>query len=144
MWRQHVLQFCPAARFGAPLADEDLVAAESALGIRLEDQLRSCLNETDGISGDYELPLLWSIDRIVDDNRHFRNEPAFRELYMPFDCLLFFADAGNGDQFAYPITAGAIRRPDVFVWNHETDSRLWVAPSLKTYLEWWLSGRIEV
>jgi hypothetical protein len=34
----------------------------------------------------------------------------FKELYMPFDCLLFFADAGNGDQFGYPICDGVIRR----------------------------------
>ena len=41
----------------------------------------------------------------------FRANADFAELYMPFDALLFFADAGNGDQFAYAIQAGAIRRP---------------------------------
>ncbi|GAA1433685.1 hypothetical protein GCM10009601_56740 [Streptomyces thermospinosisporus] len=31
-------------------------------------------------------------------------------------------------------------RPDVFVWDHETDSRLWTAPDLKTYLHHALTG----
>lgn len=53
----------------------------------------------------------------------FRQSVDFRELYMPFDCLLFIADAGNGDQFAYSIVGGAIRRDDIFAWDHENDSR---------------------
>ena len=63
---------------------------------------------------------------------------------MPFDPLLFFGDAGNGDQFAYAIHEAQVRRNDIFAWDHETDSRTWVAPSLERYLEWWLSGRINV
>ncbi|MDQ4123150.1 MAG: SMI1/KNR4 family protein [Acidobacteriota bacterium] len=63
---------------------------------------------------------------------------------MPFDSLLFFADAGNGDQFAFRILKGEIRRNDVFVWNHEDDSRTWVASNLKQYLQWWLSGKLQI
>ena len=58
---------------------------------------------------------------------------------MPFDPLLFFADAGNGDQFAFPITTAGARN-DVFVWTHEDDSRRWYAASLDKYVAWWLSG----
>jgi len=61
---------------------------------------------------------------------------------MPFDCLLFFADAGNGDQFAFAILNGESRRDDIFVWNHEDDSRCWVALRLDTFYEGWLTGRI--
>ncbi|MFE4588193.1 SMI1/KNR4 family protein [Streptomyces laurentii] len=60
---------------------------------------------------------------------------------MPFDSLLFFADAGNGDLFAL---LPRIDRPDVFVWNDEDDSRTWAAPSLATYLEWRSTGQIEL
>jgi hypothetical protein len=63
---------------------------------------------------------------------------------MPFDHLLFFADAGDGDQFAFGILNGEIRNPDIFVWNHENDSRTWVAPSLDVYLEWWINGKLKV
>ena len=87
---------------------------------------------------------MWPLDRIINDNIEFRTTKAFSELYMPFDNLLFFGDAGNGDQFAYPITAGRIRRPDVFAWNHEDDSRMWVAPSLGKYIEWVGNGKISL
>ncbi|MFC8033052.1 hypothetical protein ACFUVU_09590 [Streptomyces griseoincarnatus] len=41
---------------------------------------------------------------------------------MPFDSLLFFGDNGGGDQFALVV---AQERDDVFVWDHETGSRMW-------------------
>jgi hypothetical protein len=54
------------------------------------------------------------------------------------------ADAGNGDQFAFPILDGVARRSDVYVWNHEDDSRSWVAASLQAYLEGLLDGTIPI
>jgi hypothetical protein len=83
------------------------------------------------------------LDKIVHTNLQFRQSPNYNQLYMPFDSLLFFADAGNGDQFAFPIQAEQIRRDDVFVWNHEDDSRFWVAPDLEKYIEWQLTGKIS-
>jgi hypothetical protein len=92
----------------------------------------------------YGLGLIWPVERIVEDNLSFRSNAEFKELYMPFDHLLFFADAGNGDQFAYSINAGVIRKSDIYAWKHEDDSRVWVAPSLKKYLEWWLNDIIKL
>jgi hypothetical protein len=112
--------------------------------VELPADLAEVLLESNGIDGEYGLGLIWPAERIVADNRRFREYRDFRELYMPFDPLLFFADAGNGDQFAFVILDGAVRRPDVFAWDHENDSRTWVAPSLKTYLEWWLTGRLKL
>ncbi len=60
---------------------------------------------------------------------------------MPFDPLLFFGDAGNGDLVALvPYNS----RPDVFVWDHENDSHTWVTPSLAKYLEWSRTGQIRL
>ncbi len=50
---------------------------------------------------------------------------------MPFDPFLFFGDNGGGDQFAFVRTP---ERDDVFVWDHETDSRNWISPSLQSFL----------
>ena len=36
------------------------------------------------------------------------------------------------------------RPVNVFVWDHETYSRTMIAPSLATYLEWWLDGTIKI
>jgi hypothetical protein len=59
--------------------------------------------------------------------------------------LLFFADAGvDGILFAFGLIQGAIRRDDVYLWNPYDDGRPWKAPSLRTYIEWWLSGKLLV
>ncbi len=103
--------------------------------------LAAFLAESDGLTGEYGLGLVWPLARIVEDNLMFRTFEDFASLYMPFDPLLFFADAGNGDQFAFRWRADLI---DVFVWDHENDSRTWVASNLKQYLEWWLNGKIKL
>ena len=96
------------------------------------------------MQGEYGLGLLWSAERIEADNLNFRTFPAFKELYMPFDALLFFGDAGNGDQFAYIVLRREVRRSDIFVWDHETDSRTWVAPSLGVFYDWWFTGKLKI
>ena len=105
------------------------------LNVALPDDLRSLLAQSDGVEGIYGLDLVWPSARILDDNTKFRTLPTFRDLYMPFEPLLFFGDAGNGDQFAYRICGGRVR-PGIFLWNHENDSRSWAAPSLERYFEW--------
>lgn len=144
MWRNRIHALCPAAEFSEGCSQAALVSVEKALRVALPAELRELLRESDGIAGEDGLGLCWSAQRIRDDNQEFRSNEDFRELYMPFDPLLFFADAGNGDQFAFVICAGRISRPDIFVWDHETDSRTWVAPSLETFFDWWLSGRLEL
>lgn len=44
------------------------------------------------------------------------------------------------DQFAVSQRANR----EVYVWDHEDDSRSWVAPSVMRYLEWWMAGVIAV
>jgi hypothetical protein len=89
------------------------------------------------VRGESGLGVVWPVERIASDNASFR--VSFRDVYMPFDALVFFADAGNGDQFAFPVTSTGAR-DDVFVRDHENDSRTWFAPSLRLYLAWWLTG----
>jgi hypothetical protein len=142
-WKQLILRVEPDATFQEPASVKSLRALETGLDVTLPPDLRELLQVSDGVEGSYGLGVIWPCARILEDNTRFRESKQFRELYMPFDSLLFFADAGNGDQFAYPI-ATSIHRPDVFVWNHEDDSRTWVAPGLAEYLEWWLTGKLSI
>ena len=144
MYRELITAQTDDATFFEPATQALLDAAAESLGVALPTSLANALLESNGIHGEYELGLLWPIDRIVNDNLAFRDNSDFRDLYMPFDCLLFLADAGNGDQFAYAINNGAVRRNDIFAWNHEDDSRTWVAPNLERYFEWWLNGTITL
>jgi hypothetical protein len=143
-WRTFLTALSPHVALNKPASDNALSEAEAALGVRLPGELRLLLEQSNGVSGEYELALVWPIERIVADNLDFRSNTQLAGLYMPFASLLFFADAGNGDQFAFPIVQGAINRPDIFAWDHENDSRRWVAPALQTYLEWWLSGKLKL
>lgn len=87
-----------------------------------------------------DLALLWNTQRIASDNAYFRNDADVRESFMPFAGLVFFADAGNGDQFAVSLSGNH----EVYAWNHEDDSRAWVAPTVMRYLEEWMTRRLKV
>jgi hypothetical protein len=128
------------ATFSPPASKNDLAAAAAALAAALPQQLAELLSETNGVEGEYGLGLVWDVARIVKDNTWFRTNGDYRELYMPFDGLLFFADAGNGDQFGIALAGNH----EVYVWDHEDDSRRWVASTVMGYLESWMTGRLKV
>jgi hypothetical protein len=142
MWRPLIAGLVPAAVFAEPVTEQAFAQAEKALGQPVPQHLADLLRETNGVEGEYGLGLVWDIERIVTDNLAFRRNEEFRELYMPFEPLLFFGDAGNGDQFA--LLSPPIDQEDVFAWDHEDDSRTWVAPNVEMYLRWWVDGKITL
>ena len=144
MWHDYLNKLTTDLTFFPPAGGQELARIVLELGIELPDELGSILSESNGIHGEYGLGLLWDVSRIIEDNLRFRRSSEFSDLYMPFDHLLFFGDAGNGDQFAFTILRGGVTRSDIFVWNHEDDSRSWIAPSLRTFYDWWLTGKITV
>ena len=131
MWKQTALQAYPAAEFAPPVTAAALDAAELRLGEALPAPLRELLLETDGILGRFSVNTVWNLDAIVEQNLFFRGDPTFATLYMPFTPLLFIGGNGGGDQFAFVQTPA---RPDIFVWDHESDSRSWAANDLRDYL----------
>ncbi|MEU2720399.1 SMI1/KNR4 family protein [Streptomyces smyrnaeus] len=130
-WKTAVHQSCPEAEFGEPVHPDRVADAEQRLGCRLPSQLADLLRETDGIVGHDGVDTVWTLGRIVEDNLRFWSDSGFAALYMPFQPLLFFGDNGGGDQFAFVRTPP---RADIFVWEHEDDSRRWVAGDLWDYL----------
>ena len=50
---------------------------------------------------------------------------------MPFNHMLVFGGAGNGDLFFFPIHADGSLAHKIFLWDHETDSRSYFASGLK-------------
>lgn len=131
MWRELASEFTGVDLQG-PAGGAALAAIEQGLGQSIPQALRELLLETDGIADDYGTDVIWSAEKILSDNEEFRQNEQFRGLYQSFDVLMFFGDNGGGDQFAF------VRRParddEIFVWDHETDSRTWVAGSLENYL----------
>lgn len=144
MWRKLVASLVPEHKLLPPASMEEVEKAEKAIGTPLPADLAALLLETNGVLGAYELGMVWPVERIARDNTEFRSSRNLRELYMSFESLLFFGDAGNGDQFAFAVIDGQVRREDIYAWNHEDDSRVWVAPSLQRYFEWSAAGKIKL
>lgn len=134
MWRDLIERLYGDAEFAAPASDEDIDQIERKLSQTVPDELRGLLRQTNGVRAEYGSGLVWPVQEIIKENSEFRQSADFAELYMSFDQLMFMGDNGGGDQFAY-VRVPAGRPDDVFVWDHETDARRWVANSLKDYLE---------
>lgn len=135
--------------FNSPATGEVLQRLHSQFQLNeLPDELEILYKQTDGISeflnGQKIGYLIWSSSQVIETNQEYRSQSDFKGLYMSFDQLLFIADAGNGDLFGFVTLNGQFDRRDVFVWNHENDSRTWVAPDLATFIKWWVDGTISV
>jgi hypothetical protein len=135
-WKQLAQTHAADAKFAPPATESQLAAAERELGVQLPDTLRELLLESDGVIADYGAGVIWSVSDILKHNREFRTMESFRELYMPFDHLLFFGEDGGGDQFAFAIQAdGQIHNFDIYRWEHEHDARSWFAGRLERFFE---------
>jgi hypothetical protein len=135
MWRELVESVCSDCRFVTPAAASAVAEVQAALSVPAPPELQALWQEANGVTDRYG-DGIWSAEQVVRDNLEFRSYPEQNDLYMSFESCFFFADAGNGDQFFFPIqTDGRINRPDVFVWNHEDDSREWVAGNLRRFVE---------
>jgi hypothetical protein len=138
MWLEKVTRLT-GAQVGGPADPAAVRSCEQALGHPLPGELTEFLLAADGVAGEWGEGVLWPVEQIAAGNHEFRTTPGFRELYMPFDPLIFFGDDG-GNQFA---VLRGIDRPDVFRWDHETDSRTWVASGLPDYLDRLADGTLE-
>jgi len=134
-WKDFILELDPRAELGEPVPDERIVQAEKALGGALPEELREFLLEVGTVTWEAMLAELWSIEDIEEQNVQFRTYEDFKELYMPFDHLLFFGADGCGDMYCYAIDGDrVIRRNDIFMWDHETDARNHETYGLRRFL----------
>ncbi|MGH7678311.1 MAG: SMI1/KNR4 family protein [Gemmatimonadaceae bacterium] len=132
-WRELIGSVFRDARFYIPASAREIGHAERELGVVFPGELRQLLLETNGVSANYSAPLIWPVDEIIEQNKHFRTSSQFATLYAPFTELLFFGAEGNGDQFAYRMVEGRISDTSIYEWDHETDTRAVFASDLKDY-----------
>ncbi|MDG9691184.1 SMI1/KNR4 family protein [Streptomyces mutabilis] len=129
-WRDIIDEF-PSVLTRRPAEPHVLERLEQLLGLALPGELNALLLESDGLLDEYGTDVVWSAERILSDNLAFRNDEEYRSLYLPFDYLIFFGDNGGGDQFAFTCRPP---REEVFVWDHETDERNAVSPTLASFV----------
>ena len=136
--------------FNLPATDSLLSNLKENFSLsELPNELEELYRQTNGVDevllGQGKISeLVWPIDKVIETNKQYISYTDFKDIYMSFDELLFISDAGNGDLFGFITLNGRFVRNDIFVWNHEDDSRTWVAPNLTKFLERWNNGKISV
>ena len=137
MWRELITQLDTKSEIvlSAPVAEDQLIDVEQSLAIQFPDNLRGLLLETDGITDIFGVQIIWSIDWIKRNNLANRQDDLVANTFAQYGNLLFFADAGNGDEYAFLITKDKVEKGDVYGWKHEDDKLEWAAASLEEYLK---------
>ncbi|MCX6855838.1 MAG: SMI1/KNR4 family protein [Verrucomicrobia bacterium] len=131
-WR-HVFAVCfPTAELVAPATQAALDVAKLTLGRHLPPDLESLLLTSDGVTVE-SVSLISSLSEIITTNIDYRVNRV-RADCMPFDHMLFFGSAYDGDMFAYPISQKDDYIDSVFIWGHEMDCREFFAYSLLDYV----------
>ncbi|MEV0857155.1 SMI1/KNR4 family protein [Nocardia fluminea] len=134
MWSDLIGGLYADAEFAPPASDTEIDQIEGQLGQPVPNELRDLLRHTNGVQAEWGSGLVWPVQEIIDQNIEFRRDAEFAELYMNFDQLMFFGDNGGGDQFCY-VRLPSGHNTGVYVWDHESDDRKWVAGSLTDYLQ---------
>jgi SMI1-KNR4 cell-wall len=130
--------------FNQPALIGQIEEAEIFFGHELPKDLKELYSQTNGIKEVGWGELVFSVENLISFNKNYRTNPDFSDIFMPFDNLLFFGNIGNGDYFAYPITKDKTCRDEIFVWNHETDERIYVITGLEKLLKGWITSEISV
>ena len=144
MWKNYIESISKDYNFKSPATLPEITLLQERLNIELPKKLLDLFNETNGVFDEFDCPLIWSTEQIIKDNLFFRNFDDYKDIYMPFDDLLFFSDGGNGDLFGFAILNGSIQKDDIYVWNHEDDSRTWIASSLEHFIKGWITSEIAI
>jgi hypothetical protein len=151
-WKEYISKFNTTESiysFKNPAPHFILEELQAQFGLKeLPHELVELYRQTNGVdetlNGDTIGELVWTVERVIETNKQYRTSADFKELYMSFDQLFFVSDASNGDLFGFVTLQGRFDRHDIFVWDHEDDSRKWVAPNLTKFIEWRETGKIQV
>ena len=126
MYKELVLQFTEENEWmiiQPPCPDNEIVAAEKAVGYSFPKELRNLLIEMDG-----DKWLLWSAQEIAEKTKRIREDffPLFEEDFGMeaykdrIERFLFFGGNGCGDYYCYRMSEdGMIDENSIYIWEHE-------------------------
>ena len=113
----------------APEVDIEALGTFSAVPADLIDLLRL----SNGVYDEFGSAIVWQASQIITENEAMRTNTEFASLYWSFDQILFIGEEGGGDLFGFRVLPGQDVDNDVYLWEHEDDSRAWFASSLADY-----------
>ena len=144
MWKDQLISISKECQFKAPATEADISLIKRELDIDPPEKLAELCKETNGVFGNYGISFIWSTEQMVKENLFFRAIHKQSDSMRLLDTFLFISEAGNGDLFGYSIENGSIQNDDIYVWNHEDDSRCVIASSLEEFIKGWILGEISV
>lgn len=110
-------------KINPPATESQIKEVEEKLGIVMPNDLRELLQEVNG-----DQWFLFDTDNIIQTNLMLRKNMT---SFMSLDNIVFIAGNGCGDYYGYPITEDGIKDWEIFIWEHETDNRVFKANGLK-------------
>ena len=145
-WKELITELADKAEqpvsFRFPVEESDLRSVETEFGLVLPQQYRELMLQTNGIFDEYDCPIIDSLDDVRVLNRDARGDDQL--YYMPLDHLFFISSIyGNGDLVGYGLRRDGWQQLALYRWDHEDDSRTWLAPDIKIWFEWMLAGKLD-
>jgi hypothetical protein len=114
---------------------------EETLQVELPSELKDFLLESNGFISPAGHELVWSAEKIREQNELVRTLIEYADAFMPFDHLLFFAgDEENTFGFAFGITKSEMVRGTIYLWESVDDSRGFAASNFEDYLRQSFAG----
>ena len=129
MWKSKILDLNkdnPFSEINHPATETQISEIGLKLKVKIPHELEELLREVNG-----DVTTFLSTEQIIRDNLSLRELDSF----MPLDVFLFFAENGCGDYFGYAIRKNGEIDDNIFMWDHESDSRKWVAQGLDQFIE---------
>jgi hypothetical protein len=128
----------PGPGFAEGATKEQISKVELGFGVQLPESLASLLSESNGVQVSFGQHLIWNTDEILRANH--------REQYdQEASNMLFFGDAGvDGIWFGFEVIGGHTANNQVYAWYPIDKRRELKAPSLRQFIEGWLSGKLKV
>lgn len=140
MWWELIKTASPDYALNQPIREQEIYFVERALGVEFPETLRQLLQEANGGTDQDAQWVLWELAKIEKGNQELRHA----DTHMPVHHLLFFAEDGNHNLYAFGIIGRTVRLDRVYLWRRDDDSRICVANSLEEFLERWLEGKVTV
>src|SRR4051812_18600685 len=109
MWKNYISSISKDYTFKPSTSNAEIIQISEELNVELPKKILELYGETNGVFDSFGCPLIWSTSQMLKDNVFFRNFADYKDVYMPFDHLLFFSDNGCGDLFGYKILNGSIQ-----------------------------------
>ena len=122
-------------KVNSPSNNEEIVAAQQELNVAFPNELKELLLELNGDS-----VLLHSLQQIIENTIMTRRELS--GCYEGLTQLLFIGGNGCGDYYSYIITDGIIVSNKIIRWEHEDNSRIFVANGLAELIEKYYTDQI--